>query len=63
MSSRYTVTLSDPQRLALKGEADRLGISSAELTRRIIDQWRSAMPAPFPLTSRETPANHAHGNP
>jgi hypothetical protein len=61
MSNRYTLTLSDPQRLALKDEAERLGISSAELTRRIIDQWRSASPTPYavPLKSEDI---HVNGN-
>lgn len=34
------VTLTKPQRTFLKAEADKLGISIAELIRRIIDEYR-----------------------
>ena len=41
---RRSVTLSKPQYEALVAEAERLGISVAELLRRIVDEWRTARP-------------------
>ena len=40
MSTRQTVTLTDPQSESLKLEAKEKGISVSELIRRIIDQYR-----------------------
>lgn len=37
---RFMVTLTRPQRAFLKAEAEKLGISIAELIRRIIDEYR-----------------------
>jgi hypothetical protein len=38
--TRYPLTLANPQIAWLEAEAGALGISSAELTRRIIDEYR-----------------------
>ncbi len=38
---KQSVALTTPQREVLKAEADRLGITVADLIRRIIDQWRA----------------------
>lgn len=37
---RTSVTLTTPQHEVLKVEADKLGITVADLIRRIVDQWR-----------------------
>ena len=37
---KQTVVFSRPQLAALKDEAARLGVSWAELLRRIVDAWR-----------------------
>jgi hypothetical protein len=38
--TRYPLTLTNPQIAWLEAEADDLGISRAELARRIIDEYR-----------------------
>lgn len=40
MSHKQTITFTDPQASYLQREARRLGISLADLVRRIIDQYR-----------------------
>jgi len=40
MTHRQTIAFTDPQAAYLKAEAERLGISVADLVRRIIDQHR-----------------------
>jgi hypothetical protein len=40
MSRKQTITFTDPQASYLQREARRLGISLADLVRRIIDQYR-----------------------
>jgi len=40
MSTRRSVTLTDPQLLELQEEADSLGITLSDLIRRIVDEWR-----------------------
>ncbi len=42
MMTKHMVSLTDPQAAYLKAEAQKLGISVADLIRRIIDQHRSA---------------------
>jgi hypothetical protein len=37
---RRSIALTKPQAEALDAEAQRLGLTVAELLRRIIDQWR-----------------------
>ena len=39
-TTRQSVTLTLPQFAALKAESARLGISVADLVRRIVDMWR-----------------------
>lgn len=39
---KQMISFTEPQHDFLKFEADKLGISVAELTRRIIDQYREA---------------------
>ena len=43
VSSRLNVTLTEPQLVYLRVEADRLGISIGELLRRLIDQHRERL--------------------
>jgi hypothetical protein len=40
MAHKQTLSFTDPQAAYLKAEAQRLGISLADLVRRIIDEWR-----------------------
>ena len=42
---KQTITLTQPQVIYLKGEAEKLGISLADLVRRIIDQHRTTVKA------------------
>ena len=42
MSHRQTITFTDPQIAYLAREANRLGISLADLVRRIIDDYRKS---------------------
>jgi len=41
--TRQTITLTGPQTAYLKAEAEQLGITVAELVRRIIDRHREAI--------------------
>lgn len=41
-SPRLSISLTEPQLAFLRAEAERLGISVADLIRRIIDQHREA---------------------
>jgi hypothetical protein len=43
MGTRRSVVLTGPQAAFLQGEATRLGITVADLIRRIIDQHREAI--------------------
>jgi hypothetical protein len=43
MGTRRSVVLTDPQTTFLQGEATRLGITVADLIRRIIDQHRATI--------------------
>lgn len=43
VTHRLSITLTDPQRVWLQGEADRLGISVADLLRRIVDEKRAGV--------------------
>lgn len=40
MSTRLTVSFTDPQMAFLKKEAKRLGVTVAEIIRRLIDEYR-----------------------
>lgn len=42
MGTRRSIVLTDPQAAFLQAEAMRLGITMADLIRRIIDQYRDA---------------------
>jgi predicted DNA-binding ribbon-helix-helix protein len=42
MGTRRSVVLTDPQVTYLQAEAERLGITVADLIRRIIDRYREA---------------------
>lgn len=48
------VTFTEPQYKWLESESDRLGVSTAELVRRLIDWCRGERPIEFPPLIRTT---------
>ena len=46
------VSLTDPQITVLRAEAERLGISVADVIRRALDEWRAGKVAPIVQTVR-----------
>jgi len=46
VNNRRSIVLTDPQKFFLQAEAERLGISVADLIRRIIDEHRAAKETP-----------------